>query len=91
MKKKKVKKAVALGYDKRKNSAPEVLASGKGLLADKVIAVAKKHGIPIHEDADLVEVLSSLNLNEEVPEDLYVVIAEILAFVYKINGLKDKT
>ncbi len=83
------KKAVALGYKAGVDTAPKVLASGGGLVAEKVIAIAKEHGIPIHKDCDLVEVLSGLDLDEEIPADLYTAIAEILAFIYKLN--KDVT
>ncbi|HEV08820.1 MAG TPA: flagellar biosynthesis protein FlhB [Sulfurihydrogenibium azorense] len=77
------KKAVALKYERYKDNAPKVVAKGKGEIAKKIIEVAKQHGIYIKEDPDLVEVLSGLDLYEEIPEDLYKVVAEILAFIYK--------
>lgn len=77
------KKAVALKYERNKDSAPKVVAKGKGEVAKKIIEVAKEHGIYIKEDPDLVEVLSGLDLYQEIPEDLYKVVAEILAFIYK--------
>ncbi len=77
------KKAVALKYEKYKDNAPKVVAKGKGEVAKKIIEVAKEHGVYIKEDPDLVEVLSGLDLYEEIPEDLYKVVAEILAFIYK--------
>lgn len=54
-------------------------------MADKIIALAKEHGIPIQPDSDLVEILSRLNLNQEVPPETYVLVAEILAFIYRTN------
>lgn len=79
------KKAVALHYDQEKNPSPKVIGKGVGLLVDKILELAREHNIPIHEDADLVEVLSKLNVNEEIPESTFVIIAEILAFVYRTN------
>lgn len=79
------KKAVALKYDKERDAAPKVVGKGAGLMADRIIALAEEHGIPIQADADLVEVLSRLNLNQEIPPETYVLVAEILAFVYRTN------
>jgi flagellar biosynthesis protein len=79
------KKAVALRYDTSRDSAPKIVAKGAGALAEKIIALAKEHGIPIQEDADLVEVLAKLNLNADIPPDTYLVVAEILAFIYRAN------
>lgn len=80
-----LKKAVALRYDKTQEAAPKVLAKGAGLVAEKLLALAKEHGIPIHPDADLVEILAKLELNEEIPPATYLVVAEILAFIYRTN------
>lgn len=85
MKKKKIKKAVALGYKPTSDDAPKVLAVGKGTVAEKIIATAKEHGIPLQEDSDMAEVLSKLDINEEIPPDLYQAVAEILSFVYRVN------
>ncbi len=79
------KKAVALRYDKAESAAPKVVAKGAGDIADKILALAREHGIPIHEDADLVEILARLNLNQEIPPATYIVVAEILAFIYRSN------
>nr|MBF0221273.1 EscU/YscU/HrcU family type III secretion system export apparatus switch protein [Desulfobulbaceae bacterium] len=85
IKQKPKKKAVALRYDRGKDSAPKIVGKGQGLLAQKILDLAAEHGIPIHPDADLIEVLSLLNLNEEIPPETYVIVAEILAFVYRTN------
>lgn len=79
------KKAVALRYDQKKDASPKVVGKGSGHLAEKLLELAKKHDIPIHEDADLVEVLAKLEINEEIPESTYFIVAEILAFVYRTN------
>lgn len=77
------KKAVALKYERYRDSAPKVVAKGKGVIAEKIIEVAKQHGVYIKEDPTLVEVLSGLELYEEVPEDLYKVVAEIFVLIYQ--------
>lgn len=76
-------KAVALRYEKYKDTAPKVIAKGKGEVAKKILEVAKENGIYIKEDPALVEVLSSLEIDEEIPPQLYKAVAEILAFIYK--------
>ena len=81
-------KAIALKYEPKLDDAPRVIAKGKGKLAAKIIELARKHNIYIHDDPDLIEVLSRLDLNDEIPPDMYVVVAELLAFVYSLNGGK---
>jgi flagellar biosynthesis protein len=80
-----VKKAVALLYDQKKSGAPIVKASGQGELAFKILAVAEEAGIPIQENPNLVEVLAQIPLENEIPVELYQAVAEILAFVYRLN------
>jgi len=82
----KTKKAVALKYDREKDDAPKVKASGQGIIADKIIELAREHGVPIHDDPDLVEVLASLDIDQEIPSDVYVAVAELLAFIYSSNS-----
>jgi len=60
--------------------------TAKGKVAEKIIELAKKHDIPIKDDPDLVEVLSSLDINQEIPSEIYAVVAELLAFVYSMNS-----
>ena len=80
------KKAVALKYDRKTDSSPKVTAKGKGKVARKIIELAKKHDVPIKDDPDLIEVLSALDIDEEIPSEIYVVVAELLAFVYSMNS-----
>jgi len=80
------KKAIALKYQPKSNNAPKVTAKGKGKVAEKIIEIAREHNIYTHDDPDLVEVLSHLDLNEEIPSDLYIIVAELLAFVYSLNS-----
>lgn len=81
-----LKKAVALQYDREKAAAPRVVASGRGEIAERILQTAREAGLPVREDADLLEVLARIPVGEEIPEDLYQVVAEILAFVYRVNG-----
>ncbi len=79
------RKAVALRYKRGEDAAPKVAAKGEGAIAEKIIALAKEHGVAMHEDPDLVNILARFDLQEEIPEELYQVVAEILVFVYKMN------
>jgi len=83
--KKVANKAVAILYDEKETAAPKVVASGKGVIAEKIIATAREAGIHIQEDANLVEILAKVPIGEEIPVELYQTVAEILAFVYKVN------
>ncbi|WP_106497638.1 EscU/YscU/HrcU family type III secretion system export apparatus switch protein [Lentibacillus sp. Marseille-P4043] len=79
------KKATALRYDKTQDHAPRVTATGKGLTAENIIEKAKANNVPVQEDASLIELLSELNINETIPEELYQAVAEVFAFVYKAD------
>ncbi|MDO8945968.1 MAG: EscU/YscU/HrcU family type III secretion system export apparatus switch protein [Desulfocapsaceae bacterium] len=81
----KMDKAVAIVYDAEKSSAPRVVASGKGEIARKIIETAREAGVYIQEDPDLVELLAKVPLGQEIPGELYRTVAEVLAFVYKVN------
>ena len=81
-----LKEAVALKYSPPKDAAPKLMAKGRGLVAEKIIELARKHGIPIQENPDLVKILAQLDLEEEIPPSVYQVVAEILAFVYSLNA-----
>jgi flagellar biosynthesis protein len=79
------KKATALGYDAQKDLAPRVLAAGSGAVAEKIIALAQENGIPIREDPILTAALESIDINETIPPELYTVVAEVFAYVYRIR------
>lgn len=79
----KIRKAVALKYEPGEQSAPVMVAKGKGHLADLILERAKENGIPVQEDSSLVEVLSKLDIDQEIPPELYTLVAEILSFVYR--------
>ena len=78
--------AVALHYDHRSKSSPKVVATGRGDLAQQIIAAAKAAGVDIVQDPDLLEVLGRVPVGEEIPAELFQAVAEILAFIYRING-----
>lgn len=84
----KVKKAVALSYQDKQDNAPRVVAAGKGETAEKILAIAREHGVPVREEEALAEALSLLGLGEEIPETLYRAVAEILAAVIRIDREK---
>ncbi len=82
----KLKKAVSLDYDPQRNNAPRVTAKGAGRVAERIIELAREQGIPITEDPDLVGALIQLDFYEEIPQELYQAVAEILAFAYRMNN-----
>jgi flagellar biosynthesis protein len=77
------KRAAALRYEG--TSAPKVVAAGRGLIAEKILAAAREAGVPIREDAALAEALAGLELGREVPEELWVAVAEALAWAYRLD------
>jgi len=78
-------KAVALKYDNSSNSAPIVTAKGEGFTAKNIIQIAKENDIPIQKDEDLVELLSKVELDKEVPAEMYKAVAEVFSFIYKMT------
>ena len=85
----KKKKAVALLYDPL-NNAPHVVALGEGVIADKIIEKAKESQVPLYEDKSLVNTLLKLDIGDQIPPELYNVIAEILVYVDKMDKIKEK-
>lgn len=79
-------RAVALHYDHLPVSTPKVVAAGQGDFAQRIIAAARAAGVNIVEDPDLLEVLGRVPVGEEIPAELFQAVAEILAFLYRING-----
>lgn len=78
-------KAVALRYDEERASTPRVVARGSGAVADQIVEIAERHGVAMHEDPDLVEALSLVDVDAAIPEELFVAVAEVLAFVYRLD------
>lgn len=81
----KLRKAVAMKYDPMNQAVPTLVAKGQGELAERILAKAKENGVPIQEDQSLVEVLSKLDIDQEIPPELFAVVAEILSFVYRAD------
>ena len=79
------KKVAAIRYAPGKDSAPKIVAKGSGAIAERILEIAKEHNVPLKEDRQLVEILSKLDLYQEIPPDLYKAVAEVLAFVYKMT------
>jgi flagellar biosynthesis protein len=80
------KQAIALRYDSEKETTPIVIAKGKGLVAEEIIKAANKQEIHIQEDPALIELLSKLEIHQQIPEELYEAVAEIFAFLYKLDN-----
>lgn len=87
--KKKPNKAIALSYNTNEE-APKVVATGQGYVAEKILDIAKEKKVPIHKDEKLVERLSSLNIGENIPPELYEVVAQILVFVGDMDKIKGR-
>ncbi|MFC4404595.1 EscU/YscU/HrcU family type III secretion system export apparatus switch protein [Gracilibacillus xinjiangensis] len=79
------KKAAALKYDPGNDQAPKVTAIGKGYVAENILEKALANNIPIQSDPTLVELLSELEINESIPEELYQVVAEVFAYIYQVD------
>lgn len=85
------KLAIALSHELGGETAPRVTASGRGAVAEQILRVALEHGVEIRRDADLAEVLSTLEIDSEIPLEAFAAVAEILAYIYRANGqLPDK-
>ena len=80
----KPRRATALRYEG--SGAPKVTATGRGLIADRIVEVARENGIPVREDPALAEALASLELETEIPEDLYTAVAEAIAWAYALDA-----
>ena len=80
------RRAVALRYDANQDDAPRIIAKGRGLLAEHIIEIARENKIFVHEDPNLVSLLAGLEVDAHVPESLFRAVAEVLAFVYRLDG-----
>ncbi|NLT95216.1 MAG: hypothetical protein GXW85_06710 [Clostridia bacterium] len=79
------KKAIALRYKPDEDNAPKVIAMGKGEIAEKILSIAAQNGVPVVVKPQLADQLIKLELNHEIPEELYTVVAQILAYIYKLE------
>lgn len=86
--KQKTQTAVALGFDTKIDAAPRILATGKGVLAQKILEIADQEEIPIHKDEDLAQILSMLEQNSLIPIEAYAAVAKILGHIYRYDQEK---
>ena len=82
--------AIAVRYDIEKDKAPLIIATGRGIVADEIMRVAQDNQIPLYEDPKLTKLLSQIELDTEVPKELYVLVAQVLFFVYKLDKMAEK-
>jgi flagellar biosynthesis protein len=80
------RKAVAITYDPANADAPIVTAAGQGLVAEEIIRRAQEAGVPVTEDPRLAAVLSQIDVGAQIPPELYAVVAEVLAYIYRLDG-----
>jgi len=78
--------AVVLRYQPKHDHAPKLVAKGRGYLAEKILELARRYNVPVRQDKNLLQVLSRLDLNEEIPAEVYKAVAEILAFIYRVSS-----
>ena len=80
--------AAAIRYDVARDRAPKIVARGKGEMANRILALAREHGVPVREDPELMEALARLDVQDEIPAELYQIMAEVLTFIYRVNRKK---
>jgi len=80
------RQAIALRYEPKQDRAPKLVAKGRGYLAEKILELARQYNIPVREDKNLLQILSRLDLNQEIPAEVYQAVAEILAFIYRLSN-----
>jgi len=78
--------AAALTYDPATHQPPEIVATGRGLIAEEIVRIARANNVPLHQDPGLVEALARLEIGSVIPRELYAVVAEVLAFVYAVDA-----
>ncbi len=88
MNSKTTKKAAALRYTQGRDQAPRVVAKGRGKIAEKIVALARQHDVPLVEDRNLMQMLEALDVDTEIPAELYQAVAEVLVFIYRLNKKK---
>ena len=81
-----VPEAVALRFDKEREDAPRVVAKGRGFVAQQLLAIAKRNAVPVYQNQTVTQLLMAVELDREIPPDLYQAVANVLAFVYRMDG-----
>lgn len=87
----KPKQAIALTYQKSNNSSPRVVAKGSGFIADRIMATAKQNSVPIYQNKTLASMLMAVELDREIPPELYQAVAEVLAYIYYVDKRMTKS
>ncbi|AXH15287.1 EscU/YscU/HrcU family type III secretion system export apparatus switch protein [Malaciobacter mytili] len=90
MEKKFIQKAAALKYDIQNDNAPKLVAKGEAQIAKNIIKIAQDNNLPIKKDEDLIELLSKLDIDKEIPASMYKAVAEIFSFIYKLTNQPKK-
>lgn len=80
------RQAIGLRYERDGDSAPRVVAKGRGELAERLLAIAEEHGVPVRRDPDLLQFLTASQVGDEVPEEVYGAVAGLIAFLWRLNG-----
>ena len=78
-------RAAAIRYEAGEDVAPKVIAKGEGLVAERIVAIAREHDIPIHHDPTVVRALLDVELDQHIPGELYLAVAQVLAFLYRLR------
>ncbi len=81
-----VPEAVAIRYDRERENAPRVVAKGRGVIAQQLMAIAKKHAVPVYQNQTVTQLLMAVELDREIPPELYQAVANVLAYVYRLDG-----
>lgn len=79
-------RAAALSYARGEAGAPRVVAKGRGFVAERILALARENGVPVHRDRDLVELLACCDLGDEIPAEVFGVVAELVAYAWRVNA-----
>lgn len=90
MKKDDRKVAAALKYEKNSDRAPKVVAKGLGLIAEKIMEIAEENEVQVYKDENLAKQLYNLSIGDEIPPELYNAVAEVLAFIARLDKMKEK-
>jgi flagellar biosynthesis protein len=88
---KKPRRAAALKYDRDADGAPKVVAAGAGLIAERIVEIAREQGVPVREDPALAEALARLELEQEIPPELFAAVAEVLVWAYGLDSKRRRT
>jgi flagellar biosynthesis protein len=85
------RRAAALKYERGDDGAPKVIAAGAGLIAERIVEIAREQGVPVREDPALAEALARLELEQEIPPELFVAVAEVLVWAYGLEKRRPTT